>query len=74
MDKLYDVQGAAEKLGGISISTVRAWLSRGQLARTKVGRRTMISESELERFIRHGQRKRSPGGSEPRQINGSTSK
>ena len=58
MDKLYDVQGAAEKLGGISISTVRAWLSRGRLARTKVGRRTMISESELERFVRQGQRKR----------------
>lgn len=55
MDKLYSVPEAAEKLGGISPSTVRAWLTRGRLARTKIGRRTMISQETLENFIRHGQ-------------------
>ena len=55
MEKLYDVESAAERLGGLSPATVRAWLSQGRLARTKLGRRTMVSESELERFIRQGQ-------------------
>ena len=55
MEKLYDVKSAAESLGDISPSTVRAWLSQGRLNRTKLGRRTMVSQSELERFIREGQ-------------------
>jgi excisionase family DNA binding protein len=55
MDQLYDIESAAQKLGGISPWTVRAWLSQGVLQRTKLGRRTMISEQELERFIRRGQ-------------------
>lgn len=55
MEKLYDVTLAAEKLGGVSVSTVRAWLTAGKLARTKIGRRTMISERELDRFIEQGQ-------------------
>ena len=52
MEKLYDVASSAEKLGGISPWTVRAWLSQGRLRPTKIGRRTMISEAELERFVR----------------------
>jgi excisionase family DNA binding protein len=57
MEKLYDVKSAAEKLGDISPSTVRAWLSQGRLSRTKLGRRTMVSQSELERFVSQGQRR-----------------
>jgi excisionase family DNA binding protein len=57
MEKLYDVKSAAETLGDISPSTVRAWLSQGRLNRTKLGRRTMVSHSELERFVREGQRR-----------------
>jgi excisionase family DNA binding protein len=38
-------------LGGLSKYTIHAWLSSGKLRRTKVGSRTMIRESELERVI-----------------------
>lgn len=51
LEKLYSVEEAAQKLGGLSPWTIQSWLSQGRLRRTKVGRRTMIAESELERFI-----------------------
>ncbi len=51
LERLYSIEEAAEKLGGISHFTVAAWLSQGRLRRTKVGRRTMIAESDLIRFI-----------------------
>lgn len=51
MEQLYSVEGAAEKLGGISKWTIYAYLSSGKLKRTKVGGRTMIRESELVRLI-----------------------
>lgn len=54
MDRLYSVSDAGKLLGGVSVWTVRAWLSQGRLRRTKVGGRTMVTESELERFIRDG--------------------
>ena len=50
-DRLMSVDAAADYLGGISRWTVYAWLSRGLLKRTKVGWRTMIRASELERFL-----------------------
>jgi excisionase family DNA binding protein len=52
MDALLSVEEAARRLGGISKWTVHAWLSNGKLRRTKVGSRTMIRESELQRVIR----------------------
>ena len=42
------------KLGGLSKWTVHAWLSQGRLQRTKVGGRTMIRESELQKVIQDG--------------------
>ena len=51
MDTLLSVEEAARKLGGISKWTVHAWLAQGKLRRTKVGARTMIRESELQRVI-----------------------
>lgn len=50
-DKLHDITSAAEYLGGISVWTVRAWLSRSRLRKVKVGRRTMIRQSELDAFV-----------------------
>ena len=52
MDTLLSVEEAARRLGGIGKWTVRAWLAKGKLRRTKVGARTMIKESELQRMIR----------------------
>jgi excisionase family DNA binding protein len=54
MDTLLSVEGAARKLGGLSKYTIHAWLSSGKLHRTKVGSRTMIRESELQRVIEDG--------------------
>lgn len=58
-DTLLSIGEAARRLGGISKSTVHAWLSQGRLQRTKVGGRTMIRESELAKVIQDGGK--SPG-------------
>lgn len=60
MDELISVSEAARRLGGISRSTINAWLSQGRLRRTKVGTRTMIRESELEKVIQEGGKSRAP--------------
>jgi excisionase family DNA binding protein len=50
-DELLSVKRVAEELGGLSKWTVHAWLSQGKLRRTKVGARTMIRRSELQRVV-----------------------
>lgn len=60
MDELLSVQDAAKRLGGISKWTLHAWLSQGRLQRTKVGGRTMIRESELQKVIEDGGKSPSP--------------
>ena len=62
LDKLYSVDEAAKFLGGISKWTVHAWLSQGRMQRTKVGGRTMIRESELQKVIEEGGKSPSPRG------------
>ena len=59
MDTLLSIEEAARRLGGLSKYTIHAWLSSGKLRRTKVGSRTMIRESELQRVIEDGGK--SPG-------------
>lgn len=54
MEALLSVEEAARRLGGLSKYTIHAWLSKGKLQRTKVGSRTMIRESELQRVIEDG--------------------
>jgi excisionase family DNA binding protein len=51
MDALLSVEETARRLGGLSKYTIHSWLSSGKLRRTKVGRRTMIRESQLARVI-----------------------
>jgi excisionase family DNA binding protein len=60
LDNLLSVEEAAQRLGKISVWTVRAWLSQGKLRRTKVGGRTMIRESELQRVIEDGGKSHTP--------------
>jgi excisionase family DNA binding protein len=57
---LLSVEETARRLGGISKWTVHAWLSQGKLQRTKVGGRTMIRESELQKVIQDGVKSPSP--------------
>jgi hypothetical protein len=45
LELLYSVPEAAKQLGGVSKWSVRAWLRDSRLTRTKIGARTMISES-----------------------------
>ncbi|HEX4032526.1 MAG TPA: helix-turn-helix domain-containing protein [Terracidiphilus sp.] len=51
-DRLHSVSSAAALLGGISPSTIRDWLWKKRLTRVKVGRRTMVRESELLALIK----------------------
>jgi excisionase family DNA binding protein len=66
MEALYSVEEAARRLGGISKWTVHAWLSKGRIQRTKVGGRTMIRESELNKVIQEGGKSPSPRRKERR--------
>ena len=60
MEQLFSIKEAARRLGGILKWTVHAWLSQGRLQRTKVGGRTMIRESELQKVIQDGGKSPSP--------------
>jgi excisionase family DNA binding protein len=60
MEKLLSIGDAAVALGGISKWTLYSWLSQGKLKRTKVGGRTMIRESELEKVIQDGGKSSAP--------------
>jgi excisionase family DNA binding protein len=60
MDRLLSVNEAGALLGGISKYTIHSWLGSGKLRRTKVGRRTMIRESELQRVIEEGGKSSAP--------------
>ena len=60
MDSLLSIEETARRLGGLSKYTIHAWLSKGKLQRTKVGSRTMIRESELQRVIEDGGKSPSP--------------
>jgi excisionase family DNA binding protein len=60
MDNLLSIEEAARRLGGLSKWTLHAWLSKGRLQRTKVGSRTMIRESELQKVIEDGGKSPAP--------------
>ena len=60
-DRLFSVEEACRLVGGISKWTMHAWLSQGRLQRTKVGSRTMIRESELQKVIDDGGKSPAPG-------------
>jgi len=65
MENLLSVEEVARRLGGLSKYTIHQWLSKGRLKRTKVGSRTLIRESELERFVALGDGAKGPA--RPRQ-------
>jgi excisionase family DNA binding protein len=63
LDTLLSVEEAARRLGGLSKYTIHSWLAKGKLRRTKVGSRTMIRESVLERVIQDGGKSPAPSRS-----------
>jgi excisionase family DNA binding protein len=65
VEELISIQEAAKRLGGISVWTVRGWISQGRLRKTKVGGRTMLEVTELSRVIsRCGEPPRTDDGSD----------
>lgn len=60
MDALLSIEDSAKRLGGLSKWTISGWLSKGKLQRTKVGGRTMIRESELQKVIDEGGKSPAP--------------
>ena len=48
--KLLDVHAAAERLG-VSPFTIRAWLRQRRLEHVKLGRRVLVPESAIRRFV-----------------------
>lgn len=59
-DRLLSVEEAARQLGGVSKFTIARWLTQGRMKRTKVGGRTMIRLSELNRVIEDGGKTMTP--------------
>lgn len=59
-NNLLSVEEVARRLGGLSKFTIHTWLSQGRLRRTKVGGRTMIRESELQKVIEDGGKSPAP--------------
>jgi len=55
MDVLFNIKEAASKLK-VSPLTLRGWIYEGKLAPVKLGRRLLLTERELERFIEEGKR------------------
>ena len=55
MDVLFNIKEAASKLK-VSPFTLRSWIYEGKLAPVKLGRRVLLTERELERFIDEGKR------------------
>ena len=53
--ELVNTKEAAELLR-VSHWTISAWLSQGKLHRVKAGGRTLIAKSDLEAFLRRGER------------------
>jgi hypothetical protein len=52
MDELLSIEAARARLGGISKWTLYAWLSHGRfgLQRVKIGSRTMVRASDLDKI------------------------
>ena len=56
MERLHSVDEAAELLR-VKPVTVRSWVYKGWLVPVRLGRRVLLTERELERFIEEGMRR-----------------
>ena len=48
---LLDVEAARVRLGGIGLSTMRLLLRRGDLPAVRIGRRVLVAEADVTRYI-----------------------
>ncbi|HRD60449.1 MAG TPA: helix-turn-helix domain-containing protein [Nocardioides sp.] len=49
---MHDIPGAQKQLGGMSRSSLYEEVRSGKLEVVKVGRRTYVTQKELERYVR----------------------
>ena len=54
MPVLHSLPEAATLLGGISVRTIRRYISRGNIRVTRIGRRVLVTSEEIERIRREG--------------------
>jgi hypothetical protein len=52
--KLHDLPEAARLLGGISVWTLRRWITLGDVNVVRLGRRVFLRTEEIERICRKG--------------------
>ncbi len=50
MQPLHDIKSAARLLA-LSPFTIRMWIRQGKLSAVRLGRRVLVEEAELERFV-----------------------
>ena len=55
MEPLHDVKSAARLLS-ISPWTIRSYIAEGRLTPVRIGRRVLLEESELQRFVASAKR------------------
>lgn len=53
-DKLRDIEATRDRLGGIGRTTLFELIRTKELASVKVGRRRMIPQSQIDRYIERG--------------------
>jgi excisionase family DNA binding protein len=58
MSLLVDIPGAAEELGGISLTTVRRLIAAGELPTIRLGRRVLIEEAALVDWVQRTKQQR----------------
>ena len=54
---VHSLREAATQLGGLHESTLRRWIADGRLEALKLGRRVVITDEELRRFVADAQRR-----------------
>jgi hypothetical protein len=52
--RLYSVEQASEYLGGVSPHSLRKRIQSGDIIVTRLGKRTMLPQAELDRIVREG--------------------
>ena len=48
---VYSLKEASSRLGGVHESTLRRWIADGRIEALKLGRRVVITDEELRRFV-----------------------
>lgn len=70
-DTLHDIPGTCHKMGDVSHWTVRSWIKEGRLRPTYAGTRVLVSESEIQRFLKESTE---AAQNRPRRVRKSTAK